>query len=40
MILKMLDRSRYVSDGDANTIVASSGQEDNIITTDKEIILY
>lgn len=40
MILKMLDRSRYVSDGDANTIVASSRQEDNIITTDKEIILY
>lgn len=40
MILKMLDRSRYVSDGDANTIVTSSGQEDNIITTDKEIILY
>lgn len=40
MILKMLDRSRYVSDGDANTIVASSNQEDNIITTDKEIILY
>ena len=40
MILKMLDRSRYVSDGDANTIVASSGQEDNIIATDKEIILY
>ena len=40
MILKMLDKSRYVSDGDANTIVASSNQEDNIITTDKEIILY
>ena len=40
MILKMLDRSRYVSDGDANTIVTSSNQEDNIITTDKEIILY
>lgn len=40
MILKMLDRSRYVSDGDANTIVTSSGQEDNIITPDKEIILY
>lgn len=40
MILKMLDRSRYVSDGDANTIVTSSVQEDNIITTDKEIILY
>ena len=40
MILKMLDKTRYVSDGDANTIVASSNQEDNIITTDKEIILY
>ncbi len=40
MILKMLDKTRYVSDGDANTIVASSDQEDNIITTDKEIILY
>lgn len=40
MILKMLDKTRYVSDGDANTIVTSSDNEDNIITTNKEIILY
>ena len=40
MILKMLDKTKYVSDGNANTIVSSIDREKDIIETDKEIILY
>lgn len=40
MVLKILEKTRYVSDGAANTIVASSNQKNNIITTEKEIIIY
>ena len=40
MILKMLDKTKFVSDGNANTIVSSVDREEDIIETDKEIILY
>ncbi len=41
MILKMLENSRYISDGNIETIVTSSSNRDLVsIDTGKEIILY
>lgn len=41
MILRMLDKSRYVSDGDVNTIVTSSNNNDIVNNLlNKELILY
>ena len=40
MVFRMLDKNRYVSDGEINRIVTSKSNSDNIKETDKEIVLY
>ncbi len=42
MVFKMLDKTRFISDGDASTIITSNGNKDLISDTykDKEIITY
>ena len=40
MVFRMLDKNRYVSDGEINRIVTSKSNSDNIKEIDKEIILY
>ena len=41
MVFRMLDKTRYVSDGDINRIVTSKSNNDIIKElTDKEIVLY
>ena len=40
MVFRMLDKSRYVSDGEIDRIVTSKSNSDNIKETDKEIVLY
>lgn len=39
MVFRMLDKSRYVSDGEVSRVVTSKSNGDNL-KTDKEIILY
>jgi len=40
MVFRMLDKSRYISDGDINRIVTSNSNSDIINNTDMEVILY
>ena len=40
MVFNMLNKTRYISDGNVNTIVTSSSKEDSINVMDKEIVLY
>ncbi len=40
MVYRMLDKSRYVSDGNVNRIVTSKSNSDLIGNTDMEVILY
>ena len=41
MVFRMLDKTRYISDGDINRIVTSKSNNDIIKElTDKEIVLY
>ena len=40
MVFKSLEKNRYISDGDINTIVTSLDNENLIVESDKEIILY
>jgi peptidoglycan/xylan/chitin deacetylase (PgdA/CDA1 family) len=39
MVFRMLDKSRYISDGEVSRVVTSKSNGDNL-KTDKEIILY
>ena len=40
MVFKMLDSTRYISDGDAKTIVTSSKNKDMINDTKLEVVIY
>ena len=40
MVFKNLEKNRYISDGDVNTIVTSHTNSDDINTNDMEVILY
>lgn len=40
MVYRMLEATKYISDGNSNTIVTSISNESKIIETTKEIILY
>ena len=40
MVFKMLEKTRYVSDGNSNTIVISDSDKNNINNTDKKVITY
>ena len=40
MVFRMLDKSRYISDGNINTITTSISNKDNLSNTNMEVILY
>ena len=40
MVFRTLEKNRYISDGNVNTIVTSKSNENLIINSDKEVILY
>ena len=40
MVFNMLDSTRYISDGDAKTIVTSSKNKDMINDTKLEVVIY
>lgn len=37
---RMLDKNRYISDGDVNTITISESNKDKLISTDRQVITY
>ena len=40
MVFRMLEKNRYISDGNVNTIVTSKSNESLINSNDMEVILY
>ena len=40
MVFRLLEKNRYISDGDERTIVTSHSNSENIINNDLEVILY
>ena len=40
MVFNMLEKNKYISDGDPNTIVIKETDESKIETTDKKVITY
>ena len=40
MVFRMLEKTRYISDGDVDRIVTSSNNKDIVNSLDKEIIYY
>lgn len=39
-MMKDLERNRYISDGDKNTIVIKETDKNNVAKTDKRIVTY
>ena len=40
MVFNLLEKNRYISDGNSNTIVVPDSYIDKVIETDKKIIKY